>query len=82
MLPAFPRGIVGTRSTFLDRLLEGALEGDKQAIVGDDLVQLALTGGFPEAIARDTERRRQDWARSYLTSVLTRDLRILPRSRN
>ena len=32
-------------------------------------------GGFPEAIARDSERRRQDWARSYLTSVLTRDLR-------
>ena len=75
MLPLSHAEIVGTRSTFLDRLFEGALEGDKQAIVGDDLVQLALTGGFPEAIARDTERRRQDWARSYLTSVLTRDLR-------
>ncbi len=36
---------------------------------------LRLWGGVPEAIARDTERRRQDWARSYLTSVLTRDLR-------
>ena len=75
MLPLSHAEIVGTRSTFLDRLFEGALEGDKQAIVGDDLVQLALTGGFPEAIARETERRRQDWARSYLTSVLTRDLR-------
>ena len=32
-------------------------------------------GGFPEAISRRSERRRQDWARSYLTSVLTRDLR-------
>ena len=32
-------------------------------------------GGFPEAIARETERRRQDWARSYLTSVLNPDLR-------
>ena len=34
-----------------------------------------LLGGFPEAISRESERRRQDWARSYLTSVLTRDLR-------
>ena len=34
-----------------------------------------LRGGFPEAISRDSERRRQDWARSYLTSILTRDLR-------
>lgn len=33
-----------------------------------------MRGGFPEAIARDSERRRQDWARSYLTSILTRDL--------
>ena len=34
-----------------------------------------LIGGFPEAIGRESERRRQDWARSYLTSVLTRDFR-------
>ena len=45
------------------------------AVVGDDLVQTVLLGGFPEAIARKSERRRQDWARSYLTSILTRDLR-------
>ncbi len=75
MLPLSRAEIIGVRPTFLDRLFAGALEGDKQAIVGDDLVQLSLMGGFPEVIARDTERRRQDWARSYLTSVLTRDLR-------
>ncbi len=75
MLPLSRAEIVGTRPTFLERLFAGALKGDKQAIVGDDLVQLALMGGFPEAIARQSERRRQDWARSYLTSVLTRDLR-------
>ena len=75
MLPLSRAEIVGTKPTFLERLFAGALEGDKQAIVGDDLVQLALMGGFPEAIARETERRRQDWARSYLISVLTRDLR-------
>ena len=75
MLPLSRAEIAGTQPTFLERLFEGKLEGDKQAIVGDDLVQVALMGGFPEAIARESERRRQDWARSYLTSVLTRDLR-------
>ena len=40
-----------------------------------NLVHAVLRGGFPEAIGRDSERRRQDWARSYLTSILTRDLR-------
>lgn len=67
--------IGGVAPTFLQCLFAGTLKGDKQAIIGEDLVRLALTGGFPEAIARETERRRQDWARSYLTSVLTRDLR-------
>ena len=38
-------------------------------------MRLVLLGGFPEAIRRDNERRRQDWLRSYLASILTRDLR-------
>lgn len=75
MLPLSRVEIAGVHSTFLDRLFAGAFESDKQAIVGDELVRFVLAGGFPEAIARETERRRQDWARSYLTSVLSRDLR-------
>jgi len=75
MLPLSRAEIVGTRPNFLERLYAGALESDRQAIVGDPLVQLVLLGGFPEALARESERRRQDWGRSYLTSVLTRDLR-------
>ena len=75
MLPLSRAEITGKPTTFLERLFAGKLEGDKGAIVGDDLVQLVMHGGFPEAINRDSERRRQDWARSYLTSVLIRDLR-------
>ena len=75
MLPLARAEIAGTAPTFLERLFEGRLEGERQAVIGDDLVRLALLGGFPEAIERESERRRQAWARSYLTSVLTRDLR-------
>lgn len=75
MLPLARAEIEGRTPTFLERLFEGKLQSQKNALVGDDLIQLVLLGGFPEAIARDSERRRQDWARSYLTSILTRDLR-------
>lgn len=75
MLPLARAEIVNRAPTFLERLFEGSLQSQRDAIVGDELVQLALRGGFPEAIIRDSERRRQDWARSYLTSMLTRDLR-------
>lgn len=75
MLPLARAEIVNRAPTFLERLFEGNLQSQRDAIVGDELVQLALRGGFPEAIIRDSERQRQDWARSYLTSMLTRDLR-------
>jgi predicted AAA+ superfamily ATPase len=75
MLPLARAEIENRAPNFLERLFEGSLHSQRDAVVGDELVQLALRGGFPEAISRDSERRRQDWARSYLTSILTRDLR-------
>lgn len=75
MLPLARAEIAGNSPSFLDGLFKGKLKNQTNAVVGDDLVQLVLLGGFPEALSRESERRRQDWARSYLTSILTRDLR-------
>lgn len=75
LLPLARAEVEGHTPSFLERLFEGRLQSVRDAPVGDDLIQLALLGGFPEAISRESERRRQDWARSYMTSVLTRDLR-------
>ncbi len=75
MLPLARAEILGRQPTFLDRLFAGKLVPIPEATVGDNLIQLALLGGFPEALSRESERRRQHWARSYLTSILTRDLR-------
>jgi predicted AAA+ superfamily ATPase len=71
MMPLARAEIDGQPPTFLERLFEGKLQSRKDAAIGDDLVRLVLLGGFPEAISRETERRRQDWARSYLNSILT-----------
>lgn len=75
MLPLARAEIAERSPQFLEMMFEGRLTKPGDAVVGDDLVQLVLLGGFPEAISRDSERRRQDWLRSYLTSILTRDLR-------
>ena len=75
MLPLARAEIEGAAPSFLERLFDGKLQSQGNAIVGEELVQLVLLGGFPEAIGRDSERRRQDWLRSYLSSILTRDLR-------
>jgi len=75
MLPLARAEIAGRTPDFLEGLFEGTLRRRPAATLGDDLVRLVLLGGFPEVVSRDSERRRQDWARSYLTSILTRDLR-------
>ena len=75
MLPLARAEIAGNEPVFLDRVFAGELQGTGQASVGDELVWIVLAGGFPEALARASERRRQTWARSWLESVLTRDLR-------
>jgi uncharacterized protein len=38
--------------TFLEHLFAGKLRSQREAILGDDLTQLVLLGGFPEAISR------------------------------
>lgn len=38
-----------------------------------------LAGGYPEAVARPDEERRQAWFASYLTAILQKDVRDLAR---
>ena len=40
----------------------------------DQLLQIVVSGGYPEAIKRRSERRRQDWYRAYIDSIAQRDL--------
>lgn len=75
LLPLARAEVVGRPSSFLEKVFAGKLPAVKNVVLGDALIELVLVGGFPEAMSRGSERRRQDWARSYLSSVLTRDLR-------
>ncbi|MBX6330149.1 MAG: ATP-binding protein [Pseudolabrys sp.] len=75
LLPLAQAEIFGRKPSFLESLYAGNLQRPKDLIIGDELIRVVLAGGYPEAVSRTSERRRQDWIRSYLTSILTRDLR-------
>ena len=75
LLPLARSEILGGRPTFLDEAFTGRLPRPVGSALGPDLIRLVVEGGFPEAVARTSERRRQGWARAYLNSVLLRDLR-------
>lgn len=79
MLPLARVEIIGQTTTFLNSLYEAKVAEltvkNNELVLGDALVQQVLWGGFPEALMRESEKRCQDWHRSYLNSVLTHDLR-------
>jgi hypothetical protein len=75
MLPLARSEIVGRRPTFLDEVFSGRVPAPRDLLLGDDLMRAVLAGGYPEALTRRSERRRQDWADAYVEAVVTRDLK-------
>jgi uncharacterized protein len=70
--------LAGRRDEFVDALF--AASEMRPGTVGEArtaLVQRALRGGFPEAVARRDPERRRAWFRSYVTTMLERDVRNL-----
>src|SRR5215510_12814633 len=62
------------RPRFLEHAFAGKLGSVASPVLGPDLVELVLSGGYPELLAR-APSRRQSWARDYTRAVITRDVR-------
>lgn len=59
---------------FIDKIFKGEISAKAASLTSDELIQLVAAGGYPEALARSTERRRQDWYHAYLASIIERDV--------
>ncbi len=75
LLPLSQTEIHGGHQNWLDNTFEGRILENDHCILGDELVQSVLRGGYPESIERKTERRRITWARQYVKSMIGRDVR-------
>jgi len=61
-------------SRFLEKAFHGQAPQPRQSLSGEELLNLVVTGGYPDAIKRRSERRRQDWHHAYIQSIVERDL--------
>ncbi|MGH2810831.1 MAG: ATP-binding protein, partial [Actinomycetota bacterium] len=61
---------------FIDALFGKKLEFSPPPATANDLIARAVAGGYPEAFPRVPARRRA-WYRSYVTSLVQRDIRDL-----
>ncbi len=79
LLPLAQAELFGNRSLFLEQVFAGETPKSTMPIVGDDLVNIVLAGGYPEALARSEWRRRQNWHLDYVEAIIQRDVRDIAR---
>ena len=60
--------------SFIDKAFEADFPALKDTGRTPDLIKRVIAGGYPEALARKDERRRQAWLRSYARALTTRDV--------
>jgi predicted AAA+ superfamily ATPase len=75
LLPLSQSEIEGQSTNWLDSVFAGRIPQQGTRASGRDLVERVLRGGYPEAIARSTPRRRIAWARQYIDALIQRDVR-------
>ena len=59
---------------FMASAFRGAVPDTAEALSKEKLSDWVTAGGYPEAIKRRSERRRQHWYRAYIKSIVERDL--------
>lgn len=69
--------ILGKRSKFLNTLIATEGRFKPQRTSWKDIIENIRSGGYPEALQRESEGRRAKWFESYISAVLQKDIRNL-----
>jgi predicted AAA+ superfamily ATPase len=75
LLPLSQCELCAESSDFLERVLQGRAPTMGECVVGAELVERVLAGGYPEALQRASPPRRQRWFTDYVKAVIERDVR-------
>lgn len=79
LLPLAGCEMAGRPGQWLDAVFAGDMPrppaDQAQTEVGAALVQRVLRGGYPQALARPTTRRREAWLKQYVDTLIQRDVR-------
>jgi hypothetical protein len=75
LLPLSQSEIEFRSTNWMDAVFAGQILKTEQPLLGDDLMERVLRGGYPEAILRVSARRRLAWARQYIDAIIQRDVR-------
>ena len=74
LLPLAQAELHSTESSFLSQVFSGKVPVTTKVTVAADLVETVLAGGFPEALTRKSQTRRQAWHLNYIDALVQRDI--------
>lgn len=74
LLPLSQSEIESRPANWIDKAFAGQILDAERPALGGDLIERVLRGGYPEAIARTSTRRRVTWARQYIDAIIQRDV--------
>ncbi len=75
LLPLSQSEMENQKTNWVENVFVGNIPTATSPVLGDDLIERVLGGGYPDAISRPTERRRAEWFRQFINSTLQRDVR-------
>lgn len=75
LLPLAQSELRGKSGDFLERIFRGKAPVTGTTVVGNELVEMVLAGGYPEALQRASWARRQKWLLDYFRAIIERDVK-------
>jgi len=75
LLPLSQSEIERRSSNWIDGIFSGRILQSNTLALSKDLIERVLRGGYPEAVARPTAKRRAAWLRQYIDAIVQRDVR-------
>jgi predicted AAA+ superfamily ATPase len=71
--------VSGRPGDLIDQLFRGELHSGAYERFGAALAGHIVSGGYPAALVRRTDRRRREWYRAYIETLVQRDVQELAR---
>ena len=75
LLPLSQSEIENRPANWIDSIFAGEILTAVAPVLGNELAERVLRGGYPETVVRPTAKRRIAWARQYIDAIVQRDVR-------
>lgn len=75
LFPISQSELSGSKPSFVEDILHGKFPEPSRSVSHKEMIDIALSGGFPEAILLTKLAQKQSWHLNYLNAILQRDIK-------